>query len=208
MRWKVSRFRSPFARSSLSRCKRKTRRAGTFVLSAAESFRIWSSASNQWVSAEHLRKGQENGDTTSLFFWNLGPRDKTEKRFSRTVGKELFQSLKPTSIDWPLMAAVTISEVGVRIGCPAHLVPRWQEAHHAECSTTMPNHHTSGRIITSAVHHTSANNFISAHLSRSAATAQHWVFKWSWHVLDSLHYHGWPWWVTGVSKTPPPPKKK
>lgn len=101
------------------------------------------------------------------------------------------------------MAAVTTSKVGARMGCLACLcgAGRRSLAHQnnstkywaSECSTTMPNHHTSSRIITSTVHHTSANNFIRAHLNRSVVAAQ------------SLNGVGisWPRWMP-----PTPPRKK
>lgn len=162
----------------------------------------------------HSKSREINKINYNFFvFQTVGLREKTEEK----VGNELFESFKP-AIYWLTIvsgsvAAITTREAGVRIGCLAHLylAGRRHIMHQnnsakywvCECSTTMPNHHTSSRIITSTVHHTSANNFIKAHLNKSTVTAQCWVFKWSWHVLDSSHYHGWPWWVPDVSE----PKK-
>lgn len=155
----------------------------------------------------------------SLSFRKLNPREKMCEKSLQTVWKWTLFQFKSNSVYWLTivsgsMAAVAASEASVRIGCLAHLflTGRRHITHQnnstkywvCECSTTMPNHHTSSRIITSTVHHTSANNFIKAHLNKSTVTAaQLGVFKWSWHVLDSLHYLAWPWWLQGVSKLPP-----
>lgn len=101
----------------------------------------------------------------------------------------------------------------MRAGCRARLYLAGRRriknnsTKHRECvsvSTTVPNHHTSSRIITSTVHHTSANNFIRAHLNGGAVTAR------------SINGVGVSWTAciitvrpgVGVAKPPPPPPPK